>query len=113
VGEEVLFETGSAEVADRYHAVAALGVAVMQLYPNATMTIVGHTDDVGSVEANYSLSLARARAVADYLARLGNLDPARFTAEGRGPSQPVAPNDSDTNRAKNRRIEVEIHGLFK
>lgn len=113
VGEEVLFPSGSAQISDSYHAVAALGVAVMQLYPNATMTIIGHTDDVGSVEENYALSLARARAVADYLAELGGLDPARFTALGRGPSQPAVPNDSAENRAKNRRIEVEINGLFK
>ena len=113
VGEEVLFPSGSAQISDSYHAVAVLGVAVMQLYPNATMTIIGHTDDVGSVEENYALSLARARAVADYLAELGGLDPARFTALGRGPSQPAVPNDSAENRAKNRRIEVEINGLFK
>ena len=113
VDEEMLFPIGTTEIGAQYQSIAALAVGVMNLYPEATMTFVGHTDDTGTVEANYALSLARAQAVVDYLVTLGKIDPARFKAEGRGPSEPRVPNDSDENRAKNRRIEVTIDGLFK
>lgn len=69
--------------------------------------IEGHTDNVGSDNANRELSLRRARAVIEALAKMGG-DARRFKAEGYGAAQPVADNDSAAGRAKNRRVTVRI-----
>ncbi len=67
--------------------------------------VQGHTDDVGSERFNQVLSELRAHVVALALARLG-VDPNRLQPRGFGESRPLAPNDSDANRARNRRVEV-------
>jgi len=67
--------------------------------------IEGHTDDIGSAQFNRILSELRAHVVALALARLG-VEPKRLRPRGFGESRPVAPNDSDENRARNRRVEV-------
>jgi type VI secretion system protein ImpK len=75
------------------------------------VVVAGHTDNQRLLSArfpsNWHLSQARADAVKDMLAaRTGT--PARFTAEGRGDTEPIAPNDSAINRAKNRRVDITI-----
>ncbi|MCS7004894.1 MAG: OmpA family protein [Cytophagales bacterium] len=75
--------------------------------PSITIEIGGHTDDVGSDAANLELSLKRAQAVAERLYSLG-IQKERIKALGYGETQPLYPNTSDENRAKNRRIEFRI-----
>lgn len=70
------------------------------------LTIIGHTDSVGSTQYNYDLGLRRADASKDYLVSAGGLNPARIQTASRGASDPVATNDTETGRAKNRRIEI-------
>ena len=82
-------------------------VAVLKEYPDVRVNIVGHTDDVGAAEFNLDLSRRRAEAVKKYLVDHG-IDSGRVTTEGRGSTDPDVPNDSEINRAKNRRIEFEI-----
>ncbi len=77
-------------------------------YPNTDLVIVGHTDDIGSDQFNADLSQRRARAAASYLASLG-VNPGRLRTYGRGESEPVAPNTSETGRQQNRRVEVAIY----
>ena len=74
---------------------------------NRTLTVVGHTDSVGTDAANQALSLARAQAVRNYLIANG-VSPNRIRAVGRGENQPVAQNDTPENRAQNRRVEIVI-----
>jgi outer membrane protein OmpA-like peptidoglycan-associated protein len=76
---------------------------------NAKMIIEisGHTDDIGSADANQQLSMNRAKSVYEYLEQKG-IEKDRIRFEGYGESQPISPNDSDENRAKNRRIEFKI-----
>ena len=69
------------------------------------LEVQGHTDNVGSDAYNQTLSEARARAVADWLTKHGTA-PGRLTAKGYGKTRPVADNDSDEGRAKNRRVEI-------
>jgi outer membrane protein OmpA-like peptidoglycan-associated protein len=69
--------------------------------------IEGHTDNVGRPEANQRLSEERAIAVRSYLLRQG-VAPERLSAEGRGSSQPLAPNLTPASRAKNRRVVFKI-----
>jgi adhesin transport system outer membrane protein len=70
---------------------------------------IGHTDATGPDEYNKKLSLARAQALAAYLVSKG-IDKNLVTAEGRGKTQPVAPNTTVEGRAKNRRVDLEIVG---
>jgi outer membrane protein OmpA-like peptidoglycan-associated protein len=72
-----------------------------------SVSVYGHTDDVGTEEYNQNLSERRAKAVRDYLVEAG-LDPAIVTMEGLGESQPLVPETTDVARAKNRRVEIGI-----
>jgi len=68
--------------------------------------VVGHTDNVGTLEANMKLSEARAAAVAKFLVAGYGIDAARLKGYGVGPLAPVASNESEEGRAKNRRVEL-------
>jgi OOP family OmpA-OmpF porin len=75
--------------------------------PTAHIEVAGHTDNVGDEAANKALSEKRALAVTDYLIRAG-LPADRLTATGYGSSQPVAANDTEDGKAKNRRIDFVV-----
>ncbi len=72
-----------------------------------TIRITGHTDNVGTDEANQKLSEGRANAVKKDLIKRG-IDPERIETEGKGESEPVADNDTEEGRALNRRVEFMI-----
>ena len=72
---------------------------------SAQVEISGHTDNVGKPKTNKALSERRAQACRSYLISKG-IDSGRITAVGHGGERPVAPNDNEENRQKNRRIEV-------
>lgn len=74
--------------------------------PNLNVEIVGHTDNRGSPEYNQDLSRRRAANVVESLVRENGISPRRMTSSGAGLSAPVAPNDSEEGRAKNRRVEL-------
>ena len=76
-------------------------------FGDSKLLLVGHTDDKGSDDYNMDLSRRRAAAVASYLISRG-VPSARIATSGRGETEPVAPNDNDTDRQKNRRVEVAI-----
>ncbi len=75
--------------------------------PTATIEVAGHTDSDGDTNGNVALSEKRAQAVADYLIKAG-LPTDRLKAVGYGSSQPVAANDTDEGKAKNRRIDFVV-----
>ncbi|GIV62046.1 MAG: cell envelope biogenesis protein OmpA [Rhodothermaceae bacterium] len=77
-------------------------------YPNTEVTIIGHTDAIGSEEYNQRLSERRANAAATYLIRLG-VPPERIHAYGMGETAPIASNDTEAGRQQNRRVEVAIY----
>lgn len=79
----------------------------LQAEPQAVVHVQGHTDDVGSEEDNQRLSLQRAQAVQAYLLQKG-IAAERITFRGVGERMPKVENDSDENRALNRRVEIEI-----
>ncbi|GAA3220085.1 OmpA family protein [Actinocorallia longicatena] len=105
VSSDILFDFGAAELTSP--ALDYLAKIAPKLR-GAKVTVVGHTDAIGTPAANLKLSLARARAVRDALLRLGVTG---VTARGRGESAPVAPNrvkgkDDPQGRALNRRVEI-------
>jgi OOP family OmpA-OmpF porin len=98
------FARDSAELTEQATGILGLWYAVLIRAPAATLTIRGHTDGDGEEAYNQTLSEARARAYVDALLGLG-IAPERLVAEGLGETDPVAPNDTPENKARNRRVE--------
>ncbi len=80
----------------------------LQKYPNKTVQIIGHTDDVGKAKANIWYGQQRANNVMKYLITQG-VAKNKIKALSEGESNPIAPNDTEENRAKNRRIEIIVN----
>lgn len=77
-------------------------------YPNTDILIVGHTDATGSDNYNQSLSERRAQSAQLFLVREG-VSTSRLRATGRGETEPIASNDTETGQAQNRRVEIAIY----
>jgi OOP family OmpA-OmpF porin len=108
-GRGIGFQPGSATLSDEgLAAVAAIG-AVLANCPPLDLEIAGHTDASGSAAANLALSQDRALAVQFALQAIG-LPQLRFAARGYGPDRPIADNDTEEGRARNRRIEFALVG---
>jgi outer membrane protein OmpA-like peptidoglycan-associated protein len=82
--------------------------ASLDKYPGSDLLIVGHTDSVGTDAYNLALSERRAESAASYLASQG-VERTRIRARGLGETEPVAPNESDAGRSRNRRVEIAIY----
>ena len=82
-------------------------VDLLSKNPERKIEVGGHTDDVGDDALNMSLSQKRAESVKSYLIKSG-ITETRIVAKGYGETQPQVPNDSDSNRSKNRRTEFTI-----
>jgi len=114
-GIKVTFESGILFGFDSYSLTPAAQENVRELarilneYPDTNIMIEGHTDNRGAADYNQGLSERRARSVANYL-KMQGLSADRVTTTGRGFSDPVATNETDEGRAKNRRVEVAIWG---
>lgn len=111
VAEPVLFNTGAATLDNQYQPLIDLAVDLLKAEPTATLSIVGHTDDVGPDDANLRLSLNRAEAVVARVVEHG-IDPSRLTVDGRGETEPLESNETWEGRAINRRVEFSILGVF-
>jgi outer membrane protein OmpA-like peptidoglycan-associated protein len=77
-------------------------------FPNTDLLIVGHTDATGALSYNQSLSQRRASAASDYLTSQG-VSAGRLRTAGRGESEPVATNGTESGRQLNRRVEIAIY----
>lgn len=82
-------------------------IDVIKRCPKMSVEVGGHTDSVGSDEANQNLSELRAKSVMEYLIT-NNVDARRLTSKGYGEAQPLVPNINAYNRKRNRRIEFTI-----
>jgi OOP family OmpA-OmpF porin len=108
-GKIVEFATGSDQLTDRGKAVLDELVPIFQANGTANFEVGGHTDNQGNDAANMSLSERRAVTVKKYLVSKGLAD-ARFTTKGYGETQPVASNDTNEGRQRNRRIGFNVTG---
>ncbi len=84
-------------------------VRLMKENPSVKLEIGSHTDDVGSDDYNNALSENRSKSVVQYLVDKG-ITPTKLVAKGYGEQKPIAPNDSETGRQKNRRTEFKVVG---
>jgi len=103
----ILFDFDKWDIKPESYAIIDEIVDQMLSRPKLRLEIQGHTDNIGTIEYNQRLSERRAKAVYDALVERG-VDPKRLRWRGFGMSQPVAPNDTEEGRAKNRRTQFVI-----
>jgi outer membrane protein OmpA-like peptidoglycan-associated protein len=102
---DVLFETGEADLKDSAMTSLVDVVDLLQTEPDKQIRIEGHTDATGPAEVNQKLSQQRADSVRQSLMSLG-VSGERMRAVGMGEDYPIASNDSEDGRSRNRRVDV-------
>ena len=107
IPSDISFDVGRSDIKPNFRTVLDTFANGLAKNPSSTVSIVGHTDSTGSDSINNPLSLNRASAARDYIAARG-VASNRFTIDGRGSREPIAANDSATNKAKNRRVEIFV-----
>jgi outer membrane protein OmpA-like peptidoglycan-associated protein len=103
----ILFDVGKATLMPASQISVAKLAGILMVFPHMNLSIEGYTDSTGSNELNMKLSMERARTVYEFLMAQG-ISSDRMKYQGFGPENPVAPNDTEANRAKNRRVEVVL-----
>jgi outer membrane protein OmpA-like peptidoglycan-associated protein len=102
----IYFDTGKADVKPESDAALKEISKFLQQDPKLKLYVVGHTDNIGALASNMDLSRRRADAIVKVLTTTYQIAGTRLVAEGVGPLAPVASNDSEEGRAKNRRVEL-------
>ena len=108
--KDITFESNSATLTDISFIELARVIQLMKENPSLKVEIDAHTDDVGSDRYNLVLSNKRAESVMIYLVS-NDIERDRFLAKGFGEKQPKLANDSEENRAANRRVELKVLGI--
>lgn len=103
----VFFDTDKYEIKEKSKPELNKIAVFLQENPDISISINGHTDNVGTDQYNQTLSTQRAKAIYDYLIEAG-VDANRLAYQGYGAKEPIASNDSAEGRQKNRRIAFEI-----
>jgi len=118
--DKILFPSGSADVSRDGKKVLDKVITILKDITDKRIQVEGHTDNVriySSIKTkyptNWELSVARATQVVRYLQEEGGLDPKLLSATGYSEYSPLAANDTDENKAKNRRIEIVLLPLLK
>ena len=106
---DVLFDFGKYNLKSDADIKLAKLAGIILAHPGLHLAIEGHTDNIGSDEANMKLSQQRADTVRDYLVQQG-LATDSVTAVGMGKADPVADNSTNEGRQKNRRVEIIVSG---
>lgn len=111
IQESILFETGQADITTSGEETLKIITELLNMTSN-NIVVEGYTDNVPMntprFPSNWELSLGRAASVVRYLAEEENVEPTRLSAKGYGEFNPIVPNDSAENRAKNRRVNIII-----
>lgn len=104
--EGIYFDTGKSELKPESSVAIAEVAKLLKGDASLKLYVVGHTDNAGALEGNMKLSQGRAQAVVQALVKSHGIAAARLKAYGSGPYAPVASNDTEEGRAKNRRVEL-------
>jgi outer membrane protein OmpA-like peptidoglycan-associated protein len=104
---QTAFDTGSTEIKPGFYSTMDKVADVVIRYGKTTLTIIGHTDNVGGASYNQKLSQDRALSVARYL-ESKDVNPLRLATSGKGESAPIASNGSEAGRQQNRRVEILV-----
>jgi outer membrane protein OmpA-like peptidoglycan-associated protein len=109
---QTAFDTNSADIKPGFDSTMDKLADVVVRYGKTSLTVVGHTDNVGSNDYNQKLSERRARAVAQYF-ESKRVNAMRLATSGKGESQPVASNSSESGRQANRRVEIYVEPVVQ
>ena len=101
------FDTDSVNIKPGFHSTLDKLADVVVRYGKTTLTIVGHTDNVGTNQYNQKLSERRAVSVAQYF-ESRHVSPLRLATLGKGEGEPVASNNTESGRSANRRVEIYV-----
>lgn len=104
---QTAFDFDSTEIKPGFHSTMDKIANVLVRYGKTHLTVVGHTDNVGTQQYNQTLSERRSGAVADYL-RVKGVIPQRLESVGRGENSPRATNATEEGRRLNRRVEIVV-----
>jgi outer membrane protein OmpA-like peptidoglycan-associated protein len=107
VFDNLNFETGSTQLTPESVPTVDSLVVILKAYPAVAVRLEGHTDSTGDAAANKKLSLDRAIVVKEIMIKGGVAD-ARIGTDGYGQEKPIAPNETEEGRAKNRRTELVV-----
>lgn len=102
------FESGRAEIDEALYPLLTKVQRVIATFPGSTLRIEGHTDSQGGERGNQALSRRRAIAVREHLLSRVPIPSSRVEAVGIGEERPIASNETEQGRARNRRIEIVI-----
>jgi len=105
--DDVTFDFNSAVLKPEFRPQLEKVAKTLTDYPSTFVDVYGHTDSIGSAEANQRLSEQRAQTVANALTTMG-VQSARIATRGYGYTMPVASNDTEEGRARNRRVEIRL-----
>lgn len=103
----ITFNTNQYDIRADFFPVLDSVSQILYKYTDTRLQVTGHTDSTGARDYNYNLSNRRASSVANYLAARG-VDQSRLITQGVGPDRPIASNDTESGRASNRRVELQI-----
>lgn len=107
IPSDVSFDVGRAAIKPNFAPVLNQFATSLNQNPVTTVTIIGHTDSTGSDAINNPLSMDRANAARDYLVSRG-VAATRIATDGRGSREPIADNNTQQGRDKNRRVEIYV-----
>ena len=108
----ITFATNKAQIQPDFEPVLNSVVTVLREYDKTVIEVQGYTDSTGSWQYNMTLSENRAQQVANYLQN-GDIIQQRLVVVGKGPSNPIASNNSAEGRAQNRRVEIRLRAIEK
>jgi outer membrane protein OmpA-like peptidoglycan-associated protein len=103
----ITFNTNEFAIRQDFYPVLDSVAQVLYKFVDTRLMVIGHTDSTGARDFNYNLSNRRAGSVSNYLAARG-VDQNRLITQGMGPDQPIADNGTESGRAMNRRVELQI-----
>ncbi len=109
---DIGFNTNSTDIKPGFHSTLDKIADVVVRYGKTTLTVAGHTDNVGSAQYNQGLSERRAHAVAQYL-ESKKVNEVRLAIVGKGEATPIASNATETGRAENRRVEIYVEPVVE
>jgi outer membrane protein OmpA-like peptidoglycan-associated protein len=109
---QTAFDIDSSSIKPAFHSTLNKLADVVVRYGKTTLTVVGHTDNVGTNEYNQKLSERRAVSVAQYL-ESQRVNGMRLATAGRGELDPVQPNATEAGRRANRRVEIYVEAVVQ
>lgn len=106
------FNTNSSDIKPGFHSTMNKIADVVVRYGKTSLTVAGHTDDVGTAQYNQQLSERRAHAVAQYL-ESHKVQAVRLAIVGKGETMPITSNTTESGRAENRRVEIYVEPIVE